>query len=365
MRFARFILPGLLLACATTSTLAQTALDVPVHVRRLSDRAIVVSLGDFAWMNQTIALASKKGLVVIDTQMSRGAAQAVRSAIEQAFGRRDFAYVINTHHHHDHTNGNQIYAGVPIAGHDECAAGMRRDLAGIPEWLAGLSRNRIGFEEQSKTMDPQSEKAKTNREYIALLGAAVRDMETGHVPTYPTITFSDRKALDLGDMTVNLYSLPAGHTPGDIVVHVPEESLLCVGDMIAEGWLPVFDPKSPPDPDSLLPKWRRLLADAAGTRHVVMGHGFSKTLAGPDFSNVSLATLTWRYAYLQVLWDGVIKARVAGRSLDDAKADLAIERAFPQLKDKRREIRSADGALTDAHARNVEVLWEVFDRKRR
>jgi len=66
MRLARFMLPGLLLAGAATSAGAQAALDVPVHVRRLSDRAIVVSLGDFAWMNQTIALASKKGLVVTD-----------------------------------------------------------------------------------------------------------------------------------------------------------------------------------------------------------------------------------------------------------------------------------------------------------
>ena len=33
--------------------------------------------------------------------------------------------VVNTHQHYDHTNGNQLYPGVTIAAHDECAAGMR------------------------------------------------------------------------------------------------------------------------------------------------------------------------------------------------------------------------------------------------
>jgi hypothetical protein len=60
MRLARFVLSGLLLVGAATSMGAHATLDVPVHVRRLSDKAIVVLLGDFAWANQTIALVPSR-----------------------------------------------------------------------------------------------------------------------------------------------------------------------------------------------------------------------------------------------------------------------------------------------------------------
>ena len=83
-------------------------------MRRLSDRAIVVTLGDYAWANQTVALASTRGLVVIDTQASRTAGRLVKAAIQRAFNRGDFAYVISTHQHYDHTNGNALYPGVPV-----------------------------------------------------------------------------------------------------------------------------------------------------------------------------------------------------------------------------------------------------------
>jgi len=354
---------GVLFASAMTSVGAQAPMNVPVHVRRLSDRVIVVSLGDFAWANQTVAIASKKGLVVIDTQASRSAGRLVRQAIEKAFGRTDFAYVVNTHQHYDHTNGNQVYPGVPVVGHDQCAAGMRQDVAGRAESLARAKIAIRRFQDELTTLDPQSVPAKTNREYIALMGAVVEETETGPAPAYPTITFTDRLTLDLGDVTVHLQSLPAGHTAGDIAVHVPEESLLCVGDMIAEGWLPALDGRSATDPDDLLPKWRRLLADAAGTRHVVMGHGFSTSSDGRDSPGLSIATLTWRYTYLQKLWDGLIRSKAAGRTLDEAKAELAIERAFPDLKNKRRDIRGRDGAPADAHVQNIESMWQALGRR--
>ncbi len=340
----------------------QAHFGVPVHVRRLSDRAIVVTLGDYAWANQTVALASKRGLVVVDTQASRTAGRLVKAAIEKAFNRSDFAYVINTHQHYDHTNGNPLYSGVPVIGHQACATGMREDAAAMPETLARLVRARQGFQEELKALDPKSEKAGANREYVELFGAIVDEARNGHVPAYPTVTFSDAMALHLGDLTVRLYSLPAGHTPGDLVVHVPEESLLCVGDMIAEGWLPVLDARARPDPNDLLSKWRTLLEQAAGAGLVIMGHGFSKGGSEATPTTLSFATLTWRYAYLRKLWDGVCGAKAAGRSLDETKTDLAIERAFPDLKDKRRAITGRDGAPADAHVQNIEMLWRATNR---
>jgi len=45
-----------------------------------------------------------------------------------------------------------------------------------------------------------------------------------------------------------------------------------------------------------------------------MGHGFSKATSGSAVTTLSFDTLVWRYAYLKTLWDGVSRARAAGRT---------------------------------------------------
>ena len=50
--------------------------------------------------------------------------------------------------------------------------------------------------------------------------------------TYPTDTFDDSLALDLGNRGVELRYLGRGHTSGDIVVWLPEEGILFAGDLV-------------------------------------------------------------------------------------------------------------------------------------
>jgi len=127
----------------------------------------------------------------------------------------------------------------------------------------------------------------------------------------------------------------------------------------------VLDAGAAPDPADFLPKWQTLAANAAGTRHVIMGHGFSRDAGGATVTTMTFETVVWRYNYLRRLWEAVSRARAAGRSLDDVKADLAIERAFPDLKDKRRAITGRDGAPADAHEHNIEMMGNALDRQTR
>src|SRR5512136_1178363 len=88
--------------------------ELPVRLSRISERVVAARVGDFAWSNQTIAVASQKGIVVIDSFSSWAYQDRIRAALEKEFGRSDFIALINTHQHYDHTNGNQIYARLPI-----------------------------------------------------------------------------------------------------------------------------------------------------------------------------------------------------------------------------------------------------------
>ena len=55
---------------------------------------MVVNAGP--WNNSYGAFATQKGIVVIDSGLSKTVAQAVRAAIQAEFKRSDFAFLINS-----------------------------------------------------------------------------------------------------------------------------------------------------------------------------------------------------------------------------------------------------------------------------
>lgn len=56
--------------------------------------------------------------------------------------------------------------------------------------------------------------------------------------TYPTITFTDKMTVDLGNKKVEIMHLGEGHTRGDSVVWLPEERVLFAGDLVEYGATP-------------------------------------------------------------------------------------------------------------------------------
>ena len=66
-------------------------IDYAVRLNRLSERVVTVWVGEFAMSNQTIAVASRKGLIMIDTYASRVYQERIRKAVEKEFGRHPSA----------------------------------------------------------------------------------------------------------------------------------------------------------------------------------------------------------------------------------------------------------------------------------
>ena len=119
-----------------------------------------------------------------------------------ALGRPVDRLVI-THHHDDHTWGNALFSGAPVVAHERARAemiafGPPRDL---PFWDHG--------DWGSLPLDP------------------------------PFLTFTDRIALHLGDLRADVLHVgtPA-HTTNDVLVHVPDRSVLYCGDLVFNGGTP-------------------------------------------------------------------------------------------------------------------------------
>ncbi|HZD04837.1 MAG TPA: MBL fold metallo-hydrolase, partial [Longimicrobiales bacterium] len=201
----------------------------------------------YAFAN-SLVVAWDDGVLVVDTQQSPTAARALVQWIGEHLGR-PVRWVVNTHWHGDHVYGNQAYReafpGVRFVGHTSTRTGVLEDAAAAREEeldeLPGTIRDRrrwldTGRGPDGKELSPEGREAVARS--LALRQAYLRDLEDlDLVP--PDVTFTDRMTLHTGGRTVELIHLGPAHTAGDIVVRLPEEGVLAVGDLLEDGppWL--------------------------------------------------------------------------------------------------------------------------------
>jgi glyoxylase-like metal-dependent hydrolase (beta-lactamase superfamily II) len=134
-----------------------------------------------------------------------------------------------------------------------------------------------------------------------------KDKGEGTFVAPPTETFAELKRISLGDIEVELISFGAAHSPGDISVWLPKQSLLIVGDMaFHQRLLGVF-------PDTNTADWIASFEKMAALKPnvVIPGHGEPTTLS---------EITTWTLDYLKFL-----RAEVAIILEDDGELDEAYK----------------------------------------
>jgi glyoxylase-like metal-dependent hydrolase (beta-lactamase superfamily II) len=341
MRIRGLAVSILALSCMITWGCRSPADDDAVSVNRLSDRLMLVQSGE-SYDDTVIAVAGERGILVIDTGIAPTWSERYRAAIEDEFGREDFAYVINTHSHFDHTDGNQVFSDSVIIGHDLCREQMIRFGSGVDAFL-DRQRTRVeGWRQQLEGLDPDTEDAARLRDLVASYGLMCDDLEENYVLTPPTVTFSDRMTLDLGDLTAHLYYWGQGtHTGDDIVVHVPEEGLVATGDLMYPGGI-----QFAVDPDVDVPRQLdvldAVLTDDGAVRHVVTVHNGIMT---PQ-------DLEIRRDYMASLWKTLREASEHGQSLAGVRHLVSLD-VFEEIS----QLDIDRDTLENQHQGNVNTLW--------
>jgi glyoxylase-like metal-dependent hydrolase (beta-lactamase superfamily II) len=338
-----FIFMGFFIKCA------QTENNIPVTIEKISDRVIVLRLKHNPSGTNVTAVKSSIGIVVFDTEMSYQIAAQIRKAIEKNFGDQNIIYVVNTHHHWDHTNGNQTFRDAMIIGHENCTKGIQNFASGKNEFAKMYKEGWIDYLKiklESSELEP--EEAEQTRERIRYATMVYDELKEGFVPTLPNITFSDRLMLDIGDLTLNLMHLGMCHSDSDILIHIPEEKLLIVGD--------AFNGRSVKyiDENADIPRWldvlNGLLKDENTIVYAVSGHGDMMTRQ--DLLN--------NRRYIQDLWEGMQEAITEGLSLEAMKGRFSLENHFPYVK----HLRHTWDDGTNFHISNVETVWKMLHRDR-
>lgn len=170
---------GLVLAAWTgTAALAQFGTEpAQLDLVKLADDLFVIH-NPYVPGNTTV-LVTEEGVLLVDDKFEIDYANI--AAMLKTVTDKPVKFVINTHHHGDHSGGNASFQGTGA---------------------------------------------------IAIASEQARQrMQAGNQPGLPQMTVVDRGSVHLGGKTARIYWLGRAHTDGDVVVLLPEHRVLVAGDM--------------------------------------------------------------------------------------------------------------------------------------
>jgi cyclase len=252
-------------------------------------------------------------VLVVDAHSKPSAAAALIAQIRREITPKPVRYVVNTHFHWDHTQGNHAYraaekkidfiASEPTKKLMADLAGQRllASLAAVPQQIDAL-RARAG-----KSRSPAEKTWCENR--IRQLHAYQIELKNYDLEL-PTITFARSHVIKDKAHDLHIEYHGHAHTGGDVVVFCPQARAVATGDMIL-GTLPFIADGYP----RIWPKTIDFVAKL-GFAHVMPGHGPAQHDRTP-MTNVR--------NYIEELAEKVAAGKKTGKTLAALQSEITVE----------------------------------------
>jgi glyoxylase-like metal-dependent hydrolase (beta-lactamase superfamily II) len=352
MRKATCLVVAAIVLALAPAAGAEEILGLPLHITKLAPTAIRLWVGDHISSTGVVAFATSKGIVVVDTIGTLTIDTEMRKVIARELGRSDFATLINTHEHGDHTGGNAVYADCAIVGHELVGPGMTSRGADRQRMLEWHTRHLAESEKKLEQLDPSSAEARALKERVTFDRLNLAQLKADPKPVPPTTTFSYRLTLDMGDTTFDMYYIGGMHSASDIAILVPEHGILLTGDTMADRWLndtpgclAAFMARDGVRHDfpRWLANWDLILARKDKIALLLPGHWNGE---------LSLPGAEARVAYVRALWDGVNTAAKDGKRMSEFQAEYALDTRFASLA-------KSPGFAPRNHASTLMEMWKI------
>jgi glyoxylase-like metal-dependent hydrolase (beta-lactamase superfamily II) len=223
-----------------------------------------------------LALSGPDGVLMVDDEFG-ALAEKIRAALQRLGARMPVRFVINTHYHFDHTDGNLAFgqAGALIIATDQVHARLAR---------GGLITNG---------------------------GAIHNEMLPAPPAALPSITYSQELAVHVDGETVRVHHYPNAHTDGDSVVFFVGAKVVHMGDIYVRYGFPFIDTHGGGGVRGMISACEDVIRTSGPDVKIIPGHG-------------EVATVADLREYANMLKDTsarVAQALAAGKSLAQMKQE--------------------------------------------
>ncbi|HKP13236.1 MAG TPA: MBL fold metallo-hydrolase [Blastocatellia bacterium] len=180
--------------------------------------------------------AGDDGVVIVDDQFAP-LADRIKAAI-RAITDKPVRFVINTHYHFDHTDGNANFQQeAPVIAHHN----VRKRLAS-----GGSPGN---------------------------LGSVKQELKPAALEALPILTFSRDVTLHLNGEDIRVLHHPGGHTDGDSMIFFPESNVVHMGDDFVTYGFPFIDLAGGGSVEGMIVAAEHVIAGLPADVKVIPGHG--------------------------------------------------------------------------------------------
>lgn len=304
---------------------------------------------------------NSQDVLVVDAHSKPSAAASLIAQIKKEVTTKPVRYLVNTHFHWDHTQGDSAYKAtgnkIDIIASEttkqlvaqNARNRLKASLDGVPEIIDQLQAH------LAKATSPQDKGF--YKEQIRLAQAYQAEMKS-FTPELPDITFAKSHVIKDPAHDLHLEFHGRAHTAGDIVVFCPQKRAVATGDAVI-GFLPNIADGYPREWPATINSISHLEAD-----QILPGHGAiqAKYDRMNQFRN-----------YIEELTERVATGKKAGKSLADLQKTITPA-TLKTLQsngygsyvagnmEKFSVYLGSKTALEDRLAANVDAVYKNLDR---
>ena len=234
-------------------------------------------------------LIGNDGVILVDDQFSP-LSEKIKKTIT-TLSDKPIKFIINTHFHFDHTDGNKPLGGegAIIVAHEN-------------------TRKRL-----------------TTDQVIGIFNV---DQKAYPYDALPKITFAESVTLNMNGETVQVFHVKNAHTDGDAIIYFKESNVVHTGDVFVRYGLPFIDQPNGGNIDGMISAIEELLKQVNDDTKIIPGHG--KISSKKDLEDYKIMLKTVR--------DKVAIEMKNGKTLDQIM-DLDPAKGYNNVFDRREFVR--------------------------
>lgn len=190
------------------------------------------------------AATGPEGVLMVDNQFAP-LADKIRAALKAAGAEQPVRFIVNTHYHFDHTDGNLPWqqAGAVVIAQEN----LRTRLAS-----GGVIGNG---------------------------GAITHEVKPVAAGALPVLTYAQEVTVHLNGEDVRVHHYPRAHTDGDSVVFFPRAGAVHMGDIYVRYGFPFIDTNGGGSVQGMLAACEDVIKSVPEDTKVIPGHGAVATIA--------------------------------------------------------------------------------------